>query len=93
MLIMGGDEDGGVDVDGPEPIFRQIAAILSARIAAGVYPPNRKIPSESEICAEFDVSRKTARAATKLLSDAGLVRTVRGKGTYVVAPTGAAGDD
>jgi GntR family transcriptional regulator len=79
-----------LDLDGPDPLYEQIAAILAARIADGTYPPRRRIPSEAGICDEFDVSRPTARAAIQLLVERGLVRTVRGKGTYVVdnPPTG-----
>ncbi|MER5916200.1 GntR family transcriptional regulator [Streptomyces sp. NPDC001982] len=79
-----------LDLDGPEPLYEQIAAILAARIADGTYPPRRRIPSEAGICDEFDVSRPTARAAVQLLVERGLVVTVRGKGTYVVdqPPTG-----
>ncbi|MET7294907.1 GntR family transcriptional regulator [Streptomyces griseoloalbus] len=73
-----------VDLDGPEPLYEQIAAVLAARIADGTYPPRRRIPSEAAIVEEFSVSRPTARAAVQLLVERGLVRTVRGKGSYVV---------
>ncbi|GAA2441448.1 GntR family transcriptional regulator [Streptomyces glaucus] len=73
-----------LDLDGPDPLYEQIAQILAARIAAGDYPPRRRIPSEAGIVEEFGVSRPTARAAVQLLVERGLVRTVRGKGSYVV---------
>ncbi|MEU2598441.1 GntR family transcriptional regulator [Streptomyces hirsutus] len=73
-----------LDLDGPEPLYEQIAVILAARIADGTYPPRRRIPSEAQIVDEFGVSRPTARAAVQLLVERGLVRTVRGKGSYVV---------
>ncbi|MEY9489053.1 GntR family transcriptional regulator [Streptomyces calvus] len=73
-----------VDLDGPDPLYEQIAAVLAARIADGTYPPRRRIPSEAAIVEEFSVSRPTARAAVQLLVERGLVRTVRGKGSYVV---------
>ncbi|MFJ2949107.1 GntR family transcriptional regulator [Streptomyces sp. NPDC087226] len=73
-----------VDLDGPDPLYEQIARILAARIADGTYPPRRRIPSEAGIVEEFAVSRPTARAAVQLLVEQGLVRTVRGKGSYVV---------
>lgn len=72
-----------LDLDGPEPLYEQIAAVLAARIADGTYPPRRRVPSEAGICEEFDVSRPTARAAVQRLVEQGLVVTVRGKGTYV----------
>jgi GntR family transcriptional regulator len=73
-----------VDLLGPDPIYQQIAAEIRARIEAGTYEPNRPIPSEAALCEEFDVSRKTAREAVRALREEGLVRTVRGKGTYVL---------
>lgn len=73
-----------LELDGPEPLYEQIAAILTARINDGTYPPRRRIPSEAQIVDEFGVSRPTARAAVQLLVERGLVVTVRGKGSYVV---------
>ncbi|MFE5189188.1 GntR family transcriptional regulator [Streptomyces sp. NPDC056628] len=73
-----------VDLDGPEPLYEQIASVLAARIADGSYPPRRRIPSEAAITEEFSVSRPTARAAVQLLVERGLVHTVRGKGSFVV---------
>ncbi|MEU5077116.1 GntR family transcriptional regulator, partial [Streptomyces asoensis] len=54
-----------LDLDGPEPLYEQIAAILAARIADGTYPPRRRVPSEAGIVEEFGVSRPTARAAVQ----------------------------
>jgi GntR family transcriptional regulator len=73
-----------LDLDGPEPLYEQIAAILAARIADGTYPPRRRVPSEAGVCDEFGVSRPTARAAVQLLVERGLIVTVRGKGSFVV---------
>ena len=73
-----------VDLEGPEPLYEQIARILGARIADGTYAPRRRVPSEAAICEEFNVSRPTARAALQLLIQRGLIITVRGKGSFVV---------
>lgn len=71
-----------IDLDGPEPMYRQIARVIGERITSGTYEPNRPVPSESEICEEFKVSRRTARSAYALLVEQGLVVRVPGKGTY-----------
>jgi len=73
-----------VDPHGPEPIYKQIAAAIAKRISDGTYEPDRAIPSEAELCEEFDVSRNTVRAALRLLAEQGRTVTVRGKGTFVV---------
>jgi GntR family transcriptional regulator len=74
------------DLEGPEAMYRQIAAILGARIADGTYPVGRPIASAAQICAEFGVSRRTAISAVDLLREQGLVEGVVGKGTYVKPP-------
>lgn len=72
-----------MDLDGAEPIYKQIAAEIKRRIDAGDYAPNRPIPSESALCDEFGVSRKTARAAVQLLNEAGITVPIHGRGVYV----------
>lgn len=82
-----------IDLDGPEPLFRQVAAVLRARIEDGTYPVNRRIPSEEALCEEFDVSRPTVRQALALLRADGLIRAVRGRGTFVKAADEPAAED
>ena len=67
----------------PIPRYRQIAAILRARIESGELQPERPIPSEAQIEQEFGVARATARHAVAVLRDEDLVVTVPGMGTYV----------
>ena len=74
-----------IDHEGPEPPYRQLAAIVAARIESGQLAPGRPIPSETQLCQEFGVSRGTARKAVRVLREDGLVFTVRGRGTYVTA--------
>ena len=75
-----------IDLDGPDPIYRQLADVLKSRIADGTYPIDRRIPSEAALCSEFDVSRNTVRAALAVLADLGMVRPVSGRGTFVKEP-------
>jgi DNA-binding GntR family transcriptional regulator len=75
---------GRIDHGAAEPVWRQLAAILRARILAGQYPPGRVIPSEKQMEGEFGIARGTARKAVALLRSDGLVITVAGRGTYVV---------
>ena len=71
-----------IDLDGPEPMYQQIARVIRERIKDGTYQANRPVPSESDICEEFNVSRRTARSAYVLLTKEGLIIRVPGKGTY-----------
>lgn len=74
------------ELEGPEPMYRQIADRIAAEIHDGTYRPNARLPSESELCERYDVSRRTIRDAYAILLDKGLVVTSPGKGTYVRRP-------
>ena len=70
----------------PAPLYEQIKAALRASILDGTYPPHSQMPSESELCATFDVSRITVRQALGDLQKEGLVFRLHGKGTFVSKP-------
>jgi len=75
--------DERVDPTGPEPPYQQIAEVIRRRIASREFPPNTRIPTESDLVETFEVARTTVRRAVKLLREEGLVRTVPQRGTYV----------
>ncbi|QCP54060.1 GntR family transcriptional regulator [Trinickia violacea] len=68
------------------PLYAQIKDDLRARILDGRYAPHSRMPSESELCAMFDVSRITVRQALGDLQKEGLVFKLHGKGTFVSKP-------
>lgn len=80
---MGTDERMGIDPLGPEPVYRQLAAVLRRRIESGELQPGRAIPSEATLVQTYGVARGTARKAVEALRDEGLVVTVPGRGSYV----------
>ena len=49
----------------------QVAAILKKRILNGTWSSGSSIPSEKELCAEFDVARGTIRQALASLEAEG----------------------
>ena len=75
-----------IDPTGPVPPYRQIAAIIRARIESGEYPKGSRIPTESEIVETFEVARTTARRSIALLREQGLIETVPQRGSYVRLP-------
>ena len=71
---------------GPEPIYRQIAAVLRGRIEDGTYQPGHAIPSTAALSEEFRYSPKTIRAATTLLVEQGWLVGAVGRGMFVTDP-------
>jgi len=67
-------------------LVSRVAEDLRRRLAAGDPPPGSRLPTESELSAEFRVSRPTVRAALRELETLGLVRTQHGVGTFVAQP-------
>jgi GntR family transcriptional regulator len=72
-----------IDHGAAVPVYRQLAAILRARIESGDLPPGRALPSEATLMQEHGIARETARKAVRVLADEGLVEVVQGRGAYV----------
>ncbi|MCX5577686.1 GntR family transcriptional regulator [Kaistia terrae] len=70
---------------GDLPRYHQISNILVERIEKGRYAIGDLLPTEQDLCGEFEVSRYTIREALRRLTDAGLVRRRQGSGSQVVA--------
>jgi GntR family transcriptional regulator len=66
------------------PPYKQLAEIIRERINSGRYSKGSRLPSEAEFMEEFEIGRNTARRAVGELREAGLVETVRTRGSYVL---------
>lgn len=55
---------------------------IKNRINEGVLVPGEKLPSESQLCAQFGVSRNAVRKALRTLALEGVVQSTKGIGTF-----------
>jgi GntR family transcriptional regulator len=65
-------------------LYQKVADDIKAAIAAGTYPANTKLPSESELAERYSVSRGTIRQAFGALRADGVIASRRGARRVVV---------
>ncbi len=61
----------------------QVASLLKERIRNGIWSEGTALPSEKELCTEFDVARGTIRQALQTLENEGYLLREQGRGTFV----------
>lgn len=72
---------GTVDRDSGVPPWRQVAADLRRRIAAGEWAA--RLPAERDLAYEYEVNFKAVRKALAALREEGLIVTEHGYGSFV----------
>ena len=65
------------------PIYQQITSYIKEYIEKGIYQKGNIIPSEQELCKQFNTSRMTVRRAISELVNDGSLYRVQGRGTFV----------
>lgn len=65
------------------PLHAQIHAYLLELLQSREWPAYEPLPTESELAAQFHVSRFTAKKALNDLVDKGLIYRVQGKGSFI----------
>ena len=73
---------GGLDKDSGDLLFEQLAEILRSDIASGKI--TGRVPSARDLAEQYDVSHATTERSLRLLAAEGLIRSVRGRGWFVV---------
>ncbi|WP_261641623.1 histidine utilization repressor [Erwinia mallotivora] len=74
--------------DQPAPIYQRVKQAIISQIAEGVWQPNQRVPSESELVAELGVSRMTINRALRELTSEGYLIRMQGVGTFVAESKG-----
>lgn len=72
-----------LDPDDPRPPYVQVASAIRDAIARQRYAPGERLPSGSELAAQYNVARMTVQNAIRALRDEGLVVSRQGSGVYV----------
>ncbi len=65
------------------PLYLQLKNLILEKIENGEYGEETKIPSEQELCEQYDISRPTVRQAVSELTSNGHLYKEKGKGTFV----------
>jgi GntR family transcriptional regulator len=72
-----------IDRNNPLPYYVQLKESIRERIERGDWKPGDLLPSEAQLCEQFDVSRTVVRQALKDLTHEGLLYSRKGKGSFV----------
>lgn len=72
-----------VDRRSPMPLYFQLARLLIDDINSGRWQAGERLPSESEICDRYGVSRATVRQALLRLENEGMIQRLKGRGTFI----------
>lgn len=68
------------------PLYKQISEYIRQKIEQKEWEIGHKIPTEHELCEQFNVSRITVVKALSRLVEEGLLVREQGKGTFVSVP-------
>lgn len=71
-------------IDYKSPIYLQVRKAIRDSIEEGEYLPGTSIPSENELAKLFGINRQTVRNSIGVLIKEGVLKSVQGKGIYVV---------
>lgn len=66
-----------------ETAVEHVVSQVKEALIAGNLEPGARLPTEHELSAQLQVSRGSVREAMKVLQSLGIVRVVRGSGTFV----------
>ncbi len=68
------------------PVYYRLAEDIKRQIESGELKDGDMIPTEGQLGEQYGISRMTVRHGLALLAEAGLLETIKGKGTFVRLP-------
>lgn len=71
-------------IDKSTPIYEQIEKYILAQINDGMLQKDSKLPSTREVSAVLKVSRNSVVTAYENLESRGVIKSIKGKGTFVI---------
>jgi DNA-binding transcriptional regulator YhcF (GntR family) len=74
-----------VSLSSPEPLHDQLVGGLRGLIASGKLAEGDELPPVRQLAADLGINLNTVARAYRELTDAGLLASVRGRGTVVIA--------
>ena len=72
-----------IDFRSGEPIYTQIVSQVQRMVAAGDLQQGDQLPTVRQMAADLGVNFNTVARAYRVLDEAGLISTQRGRGTYI----------
>ena len=75
-----------IDFRSHVPIYLQIVEQVEEMVATGLYKPEDQLPTVRQLASELRVNFNTVARAYRLLDEAGVISTQRGRGTFVLDP-------
>lgn len=64
---------------------KRIARVIAQRISSGTLSPGDRLPTQQELCAEFNVSRSYIHEVFNILDSKGLIDRRAGRGVFVAS--------
>lgn len=72
-----------LDFRASEPLYLQIASQIQQLVAHGILKQGDQLPTVRELATELTINFNTIARAYRLLDEARLISTQRGRGTYI----------
>ena len=70
----------------PDKLYLKVETLIRQSIERDRLKPGDRLPTETELCRHYRVSRSTLRHALRLLEAEGLITRTRGRGTFLRDP-------